>query len=135
MLNKMKPLLLFLLILINNPVKGNINSDVIDEIALHFKNANSKEVAKHFAQTVELIIIDQEDVYSKAQSEQILKDFFLKNAPQKIQVTQKLNNDPLYRFGSFYLYAKNSKFRVLITFSKQRNSNVFLISELRIERE
>ncbi len=109
-------------------------ADIIDELAVQFKVGNSKEIAKSFATTVELIIIDQEDVYSKAQAEQILRDFFVKNPPVKTTIVHRLNSSPSYRYAVLSLQAKNAKFRVNITLRKNAANN-FLITELRVEKD
>jgi len=107
--------------------------DIADELATNFKQGNSKEIAKSFASSVELIIIDQEDVYNRAQAEQILKDFFLKNPPSKSSIIHKLSNNPNYRLTILSLTTKTEKFRVTVTMKK--SSNTFQITELRIEPE
>lgn len=109
--------------------------DVIDELSAQFKQGNAKEIAKYFAPSVELIIIDQEDVYNKAQSEQILRDFFVKNTPQKSVIIHRLSTNSNYRLGIFTLYTKTGKFRVTLTMVLKKPSNNFLITELRIESD
>lgn len=106
-------------------------ADIATEMALYFKQGNTKEIAKSFAPTVELIVIDQEDVYNKAQAEQILKDFFIKNPPIKTGIIHKLDNNPNYRLTILSLNSKTEKYRVTITMKKY--SNIFLINELRLE--
>ncbi len=113
--------------------QGAMQADIADELAINFKQGNSKEIAKSFASSVELIIIDHEDVYNKAQAEQILKDFFLKNPPSKTSIIHKLSNNPNYRLTILSLSSKTEKFRVTVTMKKV--SNAFLITELRIEPE
>lgn len=108
-----------------------IQADIIDDLSSYFKSSNAKEIAKNFASTIELIIIDEEDVYSKAQGEQILRDFFIKHPPTKTSVFHKINNSPNYRFGVVLLSTAKETFRVSITMKKFNNS--FLITELRIE--
>lgn len=115
------------------PLQAVTQGDIADELAYNFKNGNSKEIAKSFAPSVELIIIDQEDVYNRAQAEQILKDFFFKNNPLKTTIIHKLSNSPNYRLTILSLHTKNDKFRVTITMKK--SGNAFLITELRIEPE
>ena len=110
-----------------------MQGDIADELATNFKQGNSKEIAKSFASSIELIIIDQEDVYNRAQAEQILKDFFLKNPPSKASIIHKLSNNPNYRLTILSLTAKTEKFRVTVTMKKA--SNAFQITELRIETE
>lgn len=127
---------LILLFLLSLPFYGHTlpQADIVDELAMHFKNGNAKDIAKNFSSSVELIIQDREDVYSKAQAEQILKDFFVKNPPSKAAVVHRLNNNPNYRLGILSLTTKAGKFRVTITLRKSGDNN-FLITELRIEAE
>lgn len=108
-----------------------IQADIIDDLSSYFKAGNTKEIARNFSSTIELIIIDEEDVYSKAQGEQILRDFFIKHPPVKTSVFHKINNSPNYRFGVVILNTSKETFRVSITMKKFNNS--FLITELRIE--
>lgn len=131
----MKPLLAVVIFFINIGLQPVFQADMVDDLIVHFRTGNVKEIAKNFAPSVELLIIDQEDVYSKAQSEQILKDFFVKNPPQKTTVIHRLNSNPNFKYGIFSLQTKNAKFRVTITLMKQKTSNVFLITELRVEKD
>ncbi len=112
-----------------------MQADIVDNLAVHLKTGNSKEIAKNFASSVELLIIDQEDVYSKAQAEQILKDFFVKNPPSKTAIIHRLNSNPNFRYGIFSLQTKSLKYRVTITLMHQKTTNSFLITELRIEKD
>ncbi|WP_410221090.1 DUF4783 domain-containing protein [Pedobacter sp.] len=127
----MKSIVSILVLLLHIPMYQLMQADIIDELANHFKAGNAKEIGKEFATSVELIIIDQEDVYNKAQAEQILKDFFIKNPPNKVTVIHRLNSSQNYRLGIFLLQTKTGKFRVTVTMKK--NYNAFLISELRID--
>lgn len=56
--------------------------DITDEIVNALKNGSSSELAKYFNANIELAILDKEDIYSKAQAEVIIKDFFTKNKPK-----------------------------------------------------
>ncbi len=129
----MKSIVSILVLLLHIPMYQLTQADIIDELANHFKSGNAKEIGKEFAPSVELIIIDQEDVYNKAQAEQILKDFFIKNTPNKVTVIHRLNSSQNYRLGIFLLQTKTGKFRVTVTMKK--NYNAFLISELRIDAD
>ena len=108
-----------------------IQADIIDDLSSYFKAGNSKEIAKSFASTIELIIVDEEDVYSKAQGEQILRDFFIKHPPVKTSIFHKINTNPNYRFGVIILSTAKETFRVSVTMKKFNTS--FSITELRIE--
>lgn len=129
----LKSILTLMVIFFHLLPQGALQGDIADDLATSFKQGNSKEIAKSFATSVELIIIDHEDVYNRAQAEQILKDFFLKNPPSKTSIIHKLSNNPNYRLTILSLSSKTEKFRVTITMKKV--SNAFLITELRIEQE
>lgn len=124
---------LFLFIIAIAPICRSMSSqaDIIDDLSSYFKAGNSKEIAKNFAPTIELIIIDEEDVYSKAQGEQILKDFFNKHTPVKTSIFHRINNSQNYRFGVILVSTSKETFRVSITMKKFNTS--FLITELRVE--
>ncbi|WP_316743240.1 DUF4783 domain-containing protein [Pedobacter antarcticus] len=105
--------------------------DIVDNIAQLFKAANTKEISKNFAPAVELSVNDNEDSYSKAQAEQILRDFFIKSPPVNSTVVHLINTNPNYRFGVLSLITKSGRFRVAVTLKK--TGNTFFITELRIE--
>lgn len=130
MMKLLIPILFFISPFIPN---GLMQGDVIDDINLFFKSGNSKEIAKHFNSTVELSIINEKDVYSKAQAEQILRDFFGKNTPSNATVIHHINTNPTMRFGILNLTTRNGNFRISVT-SKRVNQS-FLITELRIDPE
>ncbi|MCZ4222081.1 DUF4783 domain-containing protein [Pedobacter rhodius] len=126
-----RSLLLFIIAIAPIYRSANLQADIIDDLSSYFKAGNSKEIAKNFAPTIELIIIDEEDVYSKAQGEQILKDFFNKHVPVKTSIFHRINNSQNYRFGVVLVNTNKETFRVSITMKKFNTS--FLITELRIE--
>ena len=130
----LKPLLAFLFLFVHLSPNNALQADIVDQLAANFRLGNSKEIAKNFSSSIELIIIDQEDVYSKAQAEQILKDFFIKNPPTKVAIVHQLNNVP-FRLGILSMQTKSGKFRVTISMALKKPSNTFLITELRIEAD
>jgi len=126
-----RPLLsaLILLTQLFHPV--DFQGDIVDSLSALFKTGNSKEISKNFSPSVELTIMEEEDVYTKAQAEQILRDFFTKNQPVSSMVVHLINTNPNYRFGILSLSTKSGKYRVAITLKK--TANTFFITELRIE--
>ena len=55
-------------------------SNLPDEIVQALKIGDAKTIGKYFNSSVELNFSESQGVYGKAQAEQILKDFFRKNA-------------------------------------------------------
>lgn len=111
-----------------------IQNDVMDVLFQNFKTGSAKELGKHLSSSVDLILVDEEDVYSKAQAEQILRDFFIKNPPSSFTKIHTVGNaSSKNRFGVILLTTKTGKFRISLTLTKV-DAN-FLLNELRIEPE
>src|SRR5690606_2455876 len=88
--------------------------DSVDDILEHLKNGETKELATYFATTVNLTLLNDEGVYSKVQSENILKEFFNRNQPKEIFQIQKFDNNPNYRFIVLTLKTDNRNFKVSV---------------------
>lgn len=87
--------------------------------------------SKNFDSNLELTILDNEAIYSKAQIETILTDFFKKNKPSGYKTIHKGNsgNGAFFQIGE--LSTTNSIYRTYI-YAKNINGK-FLIQEFRIE--
>lgn len=103
-----------------------------EAISLAFKAGNSKELAKFFNSNVELVILENEDVYSKTQAEMILRDFFDKHSPKNFVILHNGGkNGSKYAIGD--LKTAEGDFRVYFLLKKKDND--YLIHQLRIEKE
>jgi hypothetical protein len=93
----------------------------------------SAAIAKYFAASVDLKVLDQENIYSKAQAELILKDFFSKHSLKTFNIAHKsvLKNDSQFAIGT--LETTNGKFRV--NFVMKTAAGVSTITQFRIEHE
>jgi len=107
--------------------------EIVEDLSTYFKAGNSKEIAKSFSPSIELNVLSEGDTYSKAQAEQILRDFFTKHSPTNSTVVHLIDTNPNYRFCILSLVTKTGKFRVSITLKKSNNS--FFVTELRIEAD
>ena len=65
---------------------------LVENITSAIKAGNSKELAKYFGPTVEIILPGSDGAFSKAQAEMIMKDFFTKSVPVSFVVNQKGNS-------------------------------------------
>lgn len=110
---------------------SSARADIVDDLAGYLKASNTREISKHFASTVELIILSEEDVYSKVQAEIILKDFLNKHKPVDARVVHRLDSNPSYRFTVIELDTDKGAFRISI--SLKDTGGRFLITEMRIE--
>lgn len=101
-----------------------------DGITAALKSGSAKELSKFFNVNIDLSVLDKQDIYSKAQAELILKDFFTKNQPSNFTVLHQGGKE-----GSKYLIGNlttsGGTFRVTINIKNQDNAQV--IHQLRIE--
>ena len=120
----MKPRLLYLTIVAFSFIFSStlVLSQVHVEVKEAFNSGNSALLAKFFNKNVELFINQKEDVYSKAQAELILKDFFIKHQPDTFLIENQGFSD-----GINYIIAKldtsNGNFRIYITYRQNAGKN------------
>lgn len=106
-------------------------SDPFDAIAGFLKESDSRNIAAFFAPIIEMNILSEENEYSKAQAELILRDFLLKNKPTSLKILHRLNSSPNYRFAVFSVHSLENKYR--ISFSMAKDGDSFYIKVIRIE--
>jgi len=128
----MKLLYLFLLVLPLSFVFA-IAGDPIDKTAGLIKSGNIHELSQTFSPTIELTVMGKGDIYSKAQAEQILTDFFKLNQPRSFRMLHRITSNANYRFAVLILTTYNGVYR--ISFSLKKNKEEFELNELRIEGE
>jgi hypothetical protein len=115
-----------------SPLK--LAADGFDEIASALRSGDSRAVARYFGNTVDLTLPNQEDVYSKAQAEQILREFFSKNTPKNFSIIHKgiSKEGARYAIGSMPT-SQGTNYRVYF-FVKQMG-NTAVLQELRFMPE
>lgn len=107
-------------------------AQIPDDIIYSLKTGNASTLAKHFSQNVELVVLDSENVYSKAHAQQVISDFFKKYPPQNFTIIhQGGKDDSSYAIGN--LQVENDKFRVY--FLIKSKNGVAYIHQLRIESQ
>jgi hypothetical protein len=106
-------------------------ADIIDTVSGYFKTSNSHDLAQYFESAVELSILTEENTYSKAQAEQILRDFFSRNKAVSVKILHRLTSNPNYKLAVLSLSTAKDKFRISISLNS--NGERFLIKEIRIE--
>jgi hypothetical protein len=87
-------------------------ADTADDVAAAIRTGDAHAVAAYFADNVDLKVLEQENIYSKAQAELILKDFFVKHPVNAFTIVHKSvpKNDSQFAIGT--LETTNGKYRV-----------------------
>jgi hypothetical protein len=123
--------LILMLLLLNIPVFA---LDVYDEVAFAFRSGDSRQLATFFGTNIDLSILNKEDMYSKAQAELILKDFFSKNPPKTFNILHKGSSPEGTQYAIGNLVCTNGKaFRISFYIKNSGGKNI--LQELRIEAE
>lgn len=116
-----------LLSVLVNTQEVNLNA-----ITKAISEGNAEALGQYFDQSVEISVLDNEDVYAKAQAIKVVKDFFAQNKPKSFsQVHQGTSkgNDSQYCIGN--LVTATGTFRVYIYLKV--NGNNYTIQELRFD--
>ena len=119
------------LILILAITSGKAFSQQEDHINAAIKVGNSKALSEHFGPKVDLTLLSKEDSYSKAQAEQVLKDFFQKNSISDYKVIHhgRAKDGAEYYIGS--LTTTSGSFRTYLLMRTENSKKQ--IQQLRIE--
>jgi hypothetical protein len=132
----MKKIKLILLVLVMTATVNSTNAlplfDIPVKIFDSMKVGNAAELAKHFNSSVELVILDKEEIYSRQQAEQVLQKFFSQNKVTEFNVLHQGGRDGAkYAIGN--LETQTKSFRVY--FLVKDSGGKPLIHQMRIEEE
>lgn len=108
--------------------------DMLDDIANALRSGDARSVSRFFGNTIDLTITSQEEVYSKVQAEQVLKDFFTKNPPRSFNIIHKGESKEGARYAIGTLVTSSGAVYRTYFFIKQQGSTS-IIQELRFMKE
>lgn len=114
--------ILFLIVFTYTQAKtSNTENSSIEEIVMVFQSGSSKDLAKFFAQGIDININGNQGDYSKNQAEVVMRDFFRKFPPIDFQLLHKGNNSEqiIYYIGSYK--SEETVFKVFIRGRKEQN--------------
>lgn len=123
----------FLILILLAPLTATLEANLA-EITRAISAGDAEALGQFFDQTVEVAVMDEEDVYNKPQAVALLKDFFAKNQPKSFsQVHQGTSrgNDSQYCIGN--LVTSTNTFRVYIYMKV--TGDRYIIQELRFDKE
>ncbi|MFC2096386.1 DUF4783 domain-containing protein [Bacteroidota bacterium] len=108
------------------------NEEIPRDIAIAFRVGSAEELARYFNNTIELVLLDKEDVYSKIQAQQIVDNFFIEYFPKNFEfIHQGGKGESKFAIGKLETF--NGTFRVTILIKLKDEKP--LIHQLRIETE
>jgi hypothetical protein len=128
-MKEIKKILVFLLL--SSPAFA---LDIYEEVANSIRSGDARQLSSYFSNSIDLTIVDNENVYSKAQAEFILKDFFSKNPPKAFNILHKGSSPEGTQYLIGNLVTSNGKtFRTSFYIKTVKGKSY--LQELRIEVE
>jgi len=107
-------------------------SEIPEGIITAIRTGNASALAAYFNTSLELAVLDKEDIYTKQQAELIMKDFFIRNVPASFNILHKGGKEgSQYAIGN--LETSGGSYRVTILVKLKDNKP--LIHQLRFERD
>jgi hypothetical protein len=128
-----KVILLMMFTILAAWVKVEAQDDPFDPIFKAMQGSDARSLSASFNITVELLLPDNENTYSAAQGEMIMKDFFKKYPPDAFTVIQKGTIDPISRFAIGNYVTGNRQYQVYINLRKEKDR--FLIQKIKFEEK
>ncbi len=126
----MKPFFTSLLITAVFSLSSFTTQNTIDNVIGALRSGNASELAKYFDDNVELTLPDKSDSYSKAQAQQIVRDFFSNNNVKGFDLKHK-GDSPGGHFCIGTLQTAAGNFRTNV-FLKTRNGRE-VVKEIRFQ--
>lgn len=102
-----------------------------DGISQAIQKGDAHALATYFSASIDLTLLDNEDVYSDKQAEVIFNQFFSDNKPEKFELKHegKSKVEDFYYIG--VLKTVNGDYR--LTFFLKKETSAFKVKQIRIE--
>jgi hypothetical protein len=107
-------------------------AQIPDDVVVSFRTGNATALSGYFNQNIEMVVLEYDDVYSKAQAQQIISNFFSQNKAQEFSIIHQGGKEGA-RYAIGNLKTDNGTFRVY--FLLKDAGNKAYIHQLRIEKQ
>ncbi|WP_340111386.1 DUF4783 domain-containing protein [Maribellus mangrovi] len=122
--------ILFVTVLANTAI-----AQIPDDITKSFNTGDSKLLSDYFNQNVELVVMDKDNVYSKAQAEQIVASFFNSFTPAEENAFSIIHDSGKQGAKSVIGKLKTTKGNFRVYFLLKTDGSKEYIHQLRIEKQ
>lgn len=109
-------------------------SSNLEQITQAISSGNANALGSYFDRNVEIAVLDEEDIYSKAEAIKVVQRFFNENQPKSFSQVHKgtsKGSDSQYCIGN--MSTGGGTFRVYVYM--KTNGGDYLIQELRFDKE
>ncbi|MCD6200402.1 MAG: DUF4783 domain-containing protein [Bacteroidales bacterium] len=112
--------------------ESQASTSIPAEIIKSIRKGDANGLAAYFNSSVQLVILEKGNVYSRSQASMIMKDFFRKNHPRSFTIIHQGGKGHAH-YGIGILKTDKQTFRIYLLI-KPANSKSY-IHQLRIEKE
>ena len=127
----MKNLMLLVAVLWAGVVSAQ--NDVAEQAAKFIQAGNAKDLSGLFAESLDLVVLETDEIVSKSQAEQILKKFFTNNVPKSFKIVHQGSTGLQIEYRIGELETSTGKYKV--TFNLKKAGETLVIHQFRIEKE
>ncbi len=108
------------------------NAQQLEDVTNGLRSGNVTTIAKYFDNTVAITIANNQSIYSKAQAEIVLKDFFTKNQVKEFTVKQGGPSGDNSKYAVGTLTTSNGTYQIYLVMKQKENS--YVLREMRFEK-
>jgi len=109
----------------------NAQNGVLDKAEAALKTGNHKALSDLFAESIDLTVKSENDVFSQSQAEQVLKNFFSKNKVKSYRTLHNGESRQGFKYAVGEIETSTGTYRVTIHIKEIKGKTV--IHQLRIE--
>ena len=125
-------LLMMLLLSVFRAGESQVTASIPDEIIKAIRKGDATTLATYFNSSVQLVILDRGNVYSRSQASMIMKDFFKKNPPRSFSIIHQGGKGNAH-YGIGILKSDKQSYRIYLLIKPAGGKS--FIHQLRIEKE
>ncbi|MFN4246280.1 MAG: DUF4783 domain-containing protein [Flavipsychrobacter sp.] len=108
------------------------NAQALEDVTNGIRSGNITTVAKYLDNTVSITISNNQSIYSKAQAEIVLKDFFAKNQVKDFIVKQGGPSGQNAKYAVGTLQTSNGTYQIYLVLKQKDDS--YVLREMRFEK-
>lgn len=108
-------------------------NEVVEQVKETIKAGSAKELSKYMNQTVDVMIEEKMDTYSKAQAEFVLRDFFKAHPPSEFNIIHQGSSKGGQPFAIGLYKCNTETYRVFMKIKSV--SDAQLVHEIRFSKE
>ena len=110
-----------------------VKAQALEDVANSLRSGNVTTIAKYFDNTVAITVSNNQSIYSKAQAEMVLKDFFSKNQVKEFTVRQAGSSGESSKYAVGTLQTSNGNFQIYLVMKQKEDS--YLPRKIRFEKQ